>query len=223
MLSFFSAFMTALLLASSAAFGADKISFQGLDGSSTKEDVLKVFPHAKIDTGVCRAGQTIWKASDGEYSCSQLSLSNYIVDNRPYDLIFAFSVEGNLRFALLTRNFGGRIFENFSKADLRQQFQGLYKALNYKYGDPLEEPRTLENITDCWLYNEDHGWSYSECAEWQNGPTQRFEPGQNHIELKLSAQADPKDQTIRPDEFEGYFGDISITYKFADMKSADKL
>jgi hypothetical protein len=223
MRSYLSTFLTGLVLASSAAFGADKISFQGLDGVSSQEDVLRVFPHAKSDNGVCRAGQTTWKASDGEYSCTQLSLSNYIVDNRPYDLSFAFSVGGKLRFALLTRNFGGRFFENFSKADLRQQFDGLYKVLNYKYGDPLEEPRTLENITDCWLDNDDHGWSYRECAEWQTGPTQKFEPGQNHIVLKLSAQADPKDQTIRPDEFTGYFGDISITYKFADTKSAEQL
>lgn len=211
---------------SQVAFAAD-ISFQGLNGTSTKKDVLKVFPNATVKTSICRAGDKVWKTSEGDYSCSQLSIGGYVVDNHPYDLIFAFSVEGKLRFALLTRSFGGAYFEHFSKRDLQQQYQSLYDALNYKYGDPLEESQTLQTLpTDCIFGNYDSGFRYGQCSEWQSGANQKFEPGQSHIKLELSAQSpqnDLADKQTRPDDYDRYIGDMSVSYKFPDVKSAGKL
>jgi hypothetical protein len=88
----------------------------------------------------------------------------------------------------------------------------------------VDGPRTAS--TDCEFKNADLRWNYNECAEWQSGPSQKYEPGQNHIVLELHAYTQPDDhpaKEIRPDEYDGYLGDISITYNCADMKSADKL
>jgi hypothetical protein len=218
--------LVVLLLASPAAFAADKITFQGLDGASTRENVLKAFPEAKVKSTWCRAGETVLELSDGEYSCFELSVDNYVVGSRRYDLNFAFAPDGKLRFALLTWDFGGSLFEHFTKSELREQYEGLYKALNYKHGDPLDEQTLLETPTDCLFKNGDRGRSYGKCAEWQSGPSQKFEPGQNHIELELSAWAPSDnlpDKQIRPDEYGGFSGEISVTYTFADERAAEKL
>lgn len=226
MRSYFPA-LIALFLASPVAFAADRITFQGLDGSSTRQDVLKRFPNAE-SRSLCRAGQSVRSPIYGD-SCFYLSVENYIVGNRDYNLAFFFhAVDGKLMEADLNRSFGDYKLlpdsPHLTKDELQEQYLTLYKTLNYKYGDPLEESRTL--FDECSSGRHDNDLEYGECAEWQGATNPTYQEGQNHIVLTLVAHpesgtgpfscADPKCS-------DGYSGDIRISYKFVDMKSADKL
>jgi len=215
-----------LLVPTTSAFAEEKISFQGLDGAATRQNVLTNFPNSKVKSD-CRPGESVRQSPDGEMSCFYLE-DHYIIEKRDYMLWFFFSPDGKLTEASLTRMFGEPALpasEHFSKWELGQQFSALYKLLNYKYGPPLEKTGRLpEDINDCLFKDGDHGWQYQECAEWQSGTTRTYESGQNHIILELSATA-PGHSTseIKPDTYDQYEGWISISYKFIDVRSADRL
>jgi hypothetical protein len=221
--------LAALSLASPAAFAAEKVSFQGLDGSSTRQDVLKSFPHAKSGS-VCGAGVSVRRWAGGEDSCSYLSVDNYVVDNRAYNIFFNFSPDEKLKSVSLSWRFGSAPFEGLKplpKYQLYSQFESAFKLLNYKYGDPLKEMGLQsQHLSDCVVNNGgDMGWSYDLCDEWQSGPSEKYEAGQDHIILKLSAHTE--DSAVQVDrqtsEDELYQGEVSVEYKFVDSKAADKL
>lgn len=54
------------------------LSFNGLNGESTRRSVLKIFPSAMIQN-FCKPGQTLARNADGLTLCEQLTIPTYYV------------------------------------------------------------------------------------------------------------------------------------------------
>ena len=176
---------------------------------------------------MCPAGQSVFKNNVEESSCFLLSVEHYVVETRAYDLYFDFHPDDRLQSITLDWDFGSvRLgeLEPLPKGRLHLEYEAVFKLLNYKYGEPLAKSRTLSDMNDCFFNNGDRGWSYELCDEWQSGPSNKYEAGQNHITLKLSAYSE--DSTVQvgqqTSDDELYHGKISVLYRFTDSTAADK-
>jgi len=201
----------ALILLAFDAHAAPQIDFQGLNGGTTRQEVLRRFPRAKPNRSMCIGSATTTNSAEGPFSCVSLEIDPYRIGQYSYDLSFLFSVDDKLTHVVISRSFGfpfGPLNTELTKTQLNQQYDELYQLLEYKYGDPLP---TMAQI----CLEMDGSILYEKCTGWQDGNSQRWTAGRNHITLKLSAQR------RTPTEV-SYFGDFSVGYDLIDLTSAGK-
>jgi len=187
------------------AFAADHIYFRDLGGASTEADVRKVFPKVKPDK-LCDG--KIGRSAGVEYLCRTLGIEYFNLNGETYSLTFVFNPARRLAMVMIDRQVGYDLLparDRLSKAQLDGAYMDLYTLLASKYGRELKAPSPCKNSETPRLYRR--------CAVWQAGSQATWNLGADSVRLQLK---------VRPGTTEPirYFGDISISYRFAPIGEA---
>lgn len=189
----------------STAHDRSAAAFRGLDGSSRRADVLKVFPNAAVNS-LCSPGEAVGKGGGEIYSCATLNASGYQIANRAFAVGFLFNVDGSLKAVVLSTFLGsGRGTQNTGvpKDETRNFFVLMSDLLSSRFGVPLpEDPRLSREFPDV------------ETLSWF--PDKRTGLKGDKVELKGR-------NTKNPNQLDTYFGTVSVTYSYVSRRDQSKL
>lgn len=194
-----------LLCAPSAM--AEPLRFRGLSAASRISDVRKVFPEAQLQND-CRKGETVGRNADGETLCDELKMADYVLDNVPFDVTFAFNPNGTLRYIALLKFYGTYRNDdsNVSAVTIKITFTSLADLISSKYGAAVSNPPISYLLGRGPVDNE---------LEWQPERGTKWENGGDRISLKT----DGRESKSMPGSFRG---SVMIFYRFAKRSEFDK-
>lgn len=167
-----------VLLASPVAGVSRELTFHGLNGYSTRAEVIKEFSGAR-SKNTCRHGEVNVRNADGEHACSELEVPSYVLDNTRFRLSFIFNPDGTLRFISLYHGFNnfGPDDPAVAKTEIESRFRSLVDMLSTKYG-----PAVRENPGMSFALKSEVG-----SLEWQPGRGERWVAGGDRIMLSANA------------------------------------
>lgn len=199
------AFAACLTLCFATSAEAETLSFRGLDSSSRKADVLRVFPSADAESD-CRPGEEFARSSEGLTQCEVLRV-DYELDGLVFDGTFMFSPEGTLRYVALTRSFGWGRSEagTVRRATAESAFQSLADLFASKYGPSVRgSPSSLLPSNPL-----------RQTLEWQPGRGTAWQSGGDRISLT----SDLRESPTTPGMFRG---SMQVFYTFARRGEFDR-
>lgn len=195
-----------LLMAGNMAEAASPAAFRGLDGNSREQDVLKVFPTAKLDW-VCRSGETAQVSREGKASCEEIFLDPYIINDTDFRLTFIFNLDGTLRYVSILKIMGSYAGANsgVERSAIERLFFSLIEPLSAKFG-----PSVVDSPDD--LHRSER---YVGSIEWQPGNGRAWREGVDRVSLSAEAH----ERTKWPGT---YVGSVHIWYSFVNRGELSK-
>jgi hypothetical protein len=181
------------------------LSFRGLDSSSQRNDVLRIFPEARVESQ-CRNGEEYSRSADGLTQCDVLTVE-YELDAQIFNGTFLFNTEGSLRYIGLTHSFGwGRDEAGIIPRETAESaFRSLADLLASKYGPSVSDtPRSLLGHNPL-----------SQERQWQPGGGTRWRSGGDRISLT-------SDLRVSRTSPELYKGSLQVFYTFARRGEFDR-
>ncbi len=185
------------------AAGAGKISFQGLDGSSTRANVRAQFPLVKTEN-FCLKNQSVQRAGREMHSCIDLHMDKYVINSETYSITFFFTAADKLSSISLEKIINSEGGERMNKQDMYILYSELKGTLSLKYGKPLSrggESAGCDNVDLDALYDM--------CTEWQEGPESSYDSLHDTISLIVNTT-----RTKTNDDM--FSGNLSVLYHFID-------
>jgi hypothetical protein len=169
------------------------LTFNGLSGKSTLQDVRKKFPKALVKN-YCRNGETIQKSADGPYRCETLALNNYLLAGYNFELFFWFYESGSLK-GISLRWPDSKSASGLSEGEIKNAYYSILDQIVAKYGTYCKRP-------PCELIG-------NTCAEWQMDGNTIWHAGGERIEL----EANTTSMAMKG---------VTLSYKFADRSSFER-
>lgn len=195
------------LFISTPSFAASPAAFRGLDGTSRRADVLRVFPQATVEDK-CLPDETEQRSAEGSTACKHLVVQSYVLSDAEFELSFLFNLDGTLRYVSILKVLGspGGSARGVKKSEIETLYWALIEPLSARLGPsvidaPGSSTRSKYRVGE---------------IEWQPGNGRAWRDGVDRV--KLTAQA--VERTRWPDT---YFGSVHIWYSFVRRGDVSKL
>lgn len=189
---------------------AGQISFQGLTGASTRQDVLRRFPDATPSRSLCQPSDTVMRSADGVASCDELVLSSYRVGDTQFEASFLFSLSGKLWQVILLYDWPVDPDEAPNWQQIYSKYMDFRNLLTTRYGEPLM-PAPCPELGDI------SSQSFTFCSMWQGSRARYYEPSQGAIDL----DADGFKHDVAETHY--HFAHVGITYHLIPTDDAGRL